>query len=163
MMSDPAEQFPMPEGLKLVQPQRLMSLLTEVEPIGTLWSRFAQSLLTNGRLSPQLRELVILRVAWRRRCRYALHAHLVLARFLRLSEAAIATALGKDVEDALSTLDVLLLLASDELIAEGSISLPTRKKLERHLDHASIVELTMLVGQYVLVAMVCETFALDPD
>ncbi len=140
-----------------------MSLLGQVEPIGVPWSRFAKALMTKGRLPPPWRELVILRVASRRACSYALAGHRLVGRYTGLSEARIAAAMGNERRSGLEKGDDLLLAATDELLDSGRVSATTRKALYEFLDDPAIVELAMLVGQYVLVGMICQTFELTPE
>jgi AhpD family alkylhydroperoxidase len=157
------EEFPTPSGLDLPRPEGLMSLLSQVEPIAGPWSRFAKALMSEGRLRPSWRELVILRVASRRSCPYALESHRLVGRHTGLSEARMAMAMANNRRKGLGSVDELLILATDELLDEGRISVSTKKTLHEFFDNPAIVELAMLVGQYVLVGMVCETFELTPE
>lgn len=157
------EEFPAPPDLDLPKADRLMSLLRKVESIGVPWSQFATALMTEGRLPPSRRELVILRVASRRGCPYALAAHRLIGRHCGLSEARIVRALDNDRQEFSDPVDAGLMVATDELIDLGRLSDATKEALQEFLDEAALIELTMLVGQYVLVAMLCETFQLRPE
>jgi 4-carboxymuconolactone decarboxylase len=157
------DEYPMPPGLELPKPEALMSLLSQVEPIGLPWTDFAKALVTKGRLPSSWRELVILRVSWRRRCPYALQAHRVIGRHYGLSEERIALATEEGGYRVMSRVDRVLILATDELLDEGRIATSTKMVLQRFLDERAIIELTMLVGEYVLLGMVCETFQLVPE
>ncbi len=162
-MAQGIEQFPTPPGMRLAEAERLMSLLKKAEAIGAPWSSFARSLLTKGRLRPAWRELVILRVAWRRTCPYAFEGHRVIASSCGLTEGHMTMATRPDAAKALTGVERLLILAADELIDVGRITATTKTDLKRYLDDSSIIELAMLVGQYVLVGMICETFELIPE
>lgn len=162
MRSD-LEEFPTPPGLRLARAEGLMSLLRQVEPIGQPWSRFAKALMTEGCLPPSWRELVILRVASRRSCPYASEGHRLIGRHSGLSETRMAIAMANDRRQDVSTVDGALITATDELLDDGRLSDVTKRALHEFLDDSAIVELAMLVGQYVLVGMVCETFELTPE
>jgi 4-carboxymuconolactone decarboxylase len=155
--------FPTPTGLDLPQPRALMSLLSSIRPISVPWSRFAKALMTEGVLSPSLRELAILRVARRQRCAYAWDAHLEVARQCGMDQAGLALLMADRTERPPESFETLVLSAVDELLDEGKIRGPTRMALEVRLGHAAIVELTMLVGQYALLSMVCRTFDLPSE
>lgn len=153
-------QFPAPPDLELPKPERLLALLSRVAPVSKPWSVFAHALMTQGQLVADWRELVILRVGWRQGCDYVLSGHLPIARHTALSQTRVASALGScSVESS----DSPLLAAVDELLSQGRIGVATRGRLKELLREEELIELVMLVGQYVLVSMVCETFALRPE
>jgi len=162
-MQSALDEYPVPPGVELPKPQALMSLLSQVELIGLPWTDFARALVTKGKLPSSWRELVILRVAWRRRCPYALQAHRIVGRHYGLSEERIALAMEEDGHLVMSPIDRVLILATDELLEEGRIAASTKVALQGFLDDGAIIELTMLAGQYVLLGMVCETFQLVPE
>ncbi|MDQ4142810.1 MAG: carboxymuconolactone decarboxylase family protein [Actinomycetota bacterium] len=140
-----------------------MSLLNQVDEVAGPWSAFAKALVTKGRLPASWRELVILRVTSRRHCAYALEGHRLIARHCGLSDERIDVALGSDGGELVGGVDGVLICATDELLGAGRVSEPTKNALLEFLDEAAIIELAMLVGQYVLVGMVCETFELRPE
>lgn len=163
MTSETLEEFPTPRGLQLPPAHALMSLLSRVQSIAAPWSRFAKALMTDGYLDPDLRELVVLRVAARRGCRYIESAHLLVAEHAGLDSVRIAHAAGTPDLQAPSRLDAALLQATDELLDQGRISPGTRESLGAFIDERALVELPILVGQYALVGMLCETFGLAPE
>jgi AhpD family alkylhydroperoxidase len=162
-MQSALDEYPAPPGLELPKPEALMSLLSQVELIGLPWTDFAKALVTKGKLPSSWRELVILRVAWRRRCPYVLQAHRVVGRHYGLSEERIALATEEGGDRMMSRVDRVLILATDELLEKGRIAASTKLALQKFLDDGAIIELTMLAGQYVLLGMVCETFQLVPE
>ncbi len=157
------EAFPTPKGLELPPARMLMSLLSRAKPISAPWSRFAKALMSEGRLDPCQRELVVLRVAFRRRCPYVMTGHLQIAAHCGLSAERIALATGRAPLEKAGSVDMALIRATDELLDQGSISAAWKDRLEGFLDEASIIELVMLSGQYALVGMLCETFQLVPE
>lgn len=157
------ERFPTPPGLDLPQPRALMSVLSAIGPIAAPWSKFARALINEGVLAPALRELAILRVAWRQRCAYEWDAHLAIARHCGVDNSVLALVKSEGTGLEAQPVERLLVSAVDELLGEGTISVATRMALEVALGHAAIVELTMLVGQYALLSMVCKTFELSSE
>ena len=151
--------FPVPPGIELPAPKALLTLLAKVQSISHPWSRFANSLMTEGSLCAEWRELAILRVGWRQRCPYVLSGHLPLARHIAISEDRVAAALGGT--EGSSRHD--LFSAVDQLVTQGRITRETRHRLEAVLNPEQLIELTVLAGQYVLVCMLCETFNLTPE
>jgi AhpD family alkylhydroperoxidase len=140
-----------------------MSLLSRAEPIAGPWSHFAKALISEGRLDPCLRELVVLRVASRQRCPYVLAAHLQIAAHCGLSPARVAAATGGAPVEQQCSADLAVMRAADELVDRGGISAATKETLTEFLENEELIELVMLVGQYVLVGMLCRTFNLVPE
>lgn len=157
------EGFPTPQGLNLAPARALMSLLSRAESIGGPWSRFAKALMSDGLIDPQLRELVVLRVASRRRCPYVVAGHLQIAAHCGLSRERIAAATGAAPIEQGDEAGAAVITAADELVDHGRISPDTRARLEKFLEPAELIELAMLAGQYVMVGMLCETFELIPE
>ena len=163
MSSAVLEGFPTPDGLDLPPAQALMSLLSRVKPIGAPWSQFAKALMSEGRLDPRLRELVVLRVASRRRCPYVLAGHLQIAAHCGLGPERVAAATGAAPAEQAGAAGYAVIRAADELMDSGRISAKTRAGLEEFVSNEALIELVMLAGQYVMVGMLCETFDLAPE
>lgn len=162
-MPSALEEFPTPPGLELPKAEALMSIVSKAGRIGGPWSRFAKAMMTEGKLQPSWRELVILRVAWRRRCPYVLAGHKLISSHCGLTESRISMAMTGEGGQVHGGVDAALITATDELLNQGRIGGRTKKDLEEFLDEGEMVELAMLVGQYVLVSMLCETFQLVPE
>lgn len=156
------QEFPDAPGLDLPPARHLVDLLSRVEPISAPWSQFARALVTRGRLPAPEREMVILRVASRRSCDYILAGHRRIAAHCGLSADRLAQAAGNR-EPEPATLDAALISATDELLDGGRIPAGRRRELAHFLSEEDTIELTMLVGQYALISMLCETFELPPE
>jgi 4-carboxymuconolactone decarboxylase len=157
------EGFPTPEGLDLPPAQALLTLLSRAAPIGRPWSQFARALMSEGRLDPRLRELVVLRVASKRRCPYVLAGHLKIAAHCGLSRERVAAATGAAPTEQADADDAAVIRAADELMDSGRITAESRACLEGFLEEQALIELVMLAGQYVMVGMLCQTFDLAPE
>jgi 4-carboxymuconolactone decarboxylase len=116
-------------------------------------------------LEPRLRELMVLRVAWRTRAGYEWAQHVRLAARVGITPDEI-DAVTRDVgADAISwsPLEADLLAATDQLIDSYRIDDDTWGRLAKQLDEAQLVELVFVVGTYTGLAMAFNSFGLQLD
>jgi alkylhydroperoxidase family enzyme len=117
------------------------------------WLGFGGALLS-GTLPARLRELVILRTAYRFDGRYEWAQHISLAEQAGVSAQEV-TALGGDLGAAdWSSLERAALDAVDETADEGAVSDATWSVLAADLDEGERIELLMLIGHYLMLATV---------
>ena len=127
------------------------------------WLRFAGRLMPGGRLPRRETELVILRVAHLRSCRYEFDHHVRLGRRAGLADADIARiAEGPDAE-GWSLRERALLAAVDRLHHDQDLDDPTWSTVRAHLDEREAIELCMLVGHYEMLATVIAALRIEPD
>jgi 4-carboxymuconolactone decarboxylase len=120
-------------------------------------------LLQRPTLDPRMRELMILRVAWRTRAGYEWAQHVRLATGLGITPGEIdAIADGPSGSDW-SPLETALLAAVDELIDDYRVADATWDRLSEHLDEQQLVELVFVVGTYTGLAMAFNSFGLQLD
>jgi len=113
-------------------------------------------------LEPRLRELMILRVAWRTRARYELAQHVRIARGLGITDDEIvAAASGTDA--GWTPLEGAALTATDELIDHYRVAGDTWTRLAHALDERGLVELVFVVGTYTALAMAFNSWGLQLD
>jgi 4-carboxymuconolactone decarboxylase len=141
------------------EPMHLFTTLAHQPELFRRWLGFGGALLA-GRLPGRLRELVILRTAYRFDAPYEWAHHIELAEAQGISGAEVA-ALGGD----LSVLDWepferAALAAVDETKDTGAVTDATWSVLAGRLDRADLVELVMLVGHYVLLSTVLRSLRL---
>lgn len=130
-------------------------------PAGERWCQFANGLLCEGLLSERERELVILRAAERRRSLYIRTGHRAIAgrgalsldEMQRLADADLSAWDGRE----------RLLLEATDALDRGDSEHPAYAALREELDEAHLVELGMLVGQYILVSLVVKLLDLQPE
>jgi alkylhydroperoxidase family enzyme len=119
----------------------------------------------NGRTSTlprRVREIAILRVAWRRRSRYEWAQHLKIARRAGVTEEEIAT--GRSAEEGSgSGLARLLVTAVDELIDTPALSDATYEALSAEFDERALIDLVFLIGTYSTLSMAFNTFGVELD
>jgi 4-carboxymuconolactone decarboxylase len=144
------------------EPMHLFTTLAHQPELFRRWLGFGGALLS-GRLPGRLRELVILRTAYRFDARYEWAHHIELAAAQGITGAETA-ALGGD----LSVLDWdpferAALAAVDETKDAGAVTDATWSVLAQHLDDADLIELVMLVGHYVMLSTVLRSLRLPVE
>jgi alkylhydroperoxidase family enzyme len=114
-------------------------------------------------LGHRLRELMILRTAWRTRSAYEWVQHTRLAsRCSVTGEEIEAIARGGAVE-TWTALEADLLAATDQLIDRHRIDDDTWARLAEQLNERQLVEAVFIVGTYTCLAMAFNSFGLELD
>jgi alkylhydroperoxidase family enzyme len=128
------------------------------------WLAFASRLMPFGKLSGRDRELVILRTAWNCRSRYEWGQHVELGLRVGLTDAAIAR-IRRGPEAAVTPREALLLATCDELHANRVLGDATWSSLRAEFDEATLIELTLLIGHYAMLAafLTSAGIALEPS
>jgi AhpD family alkylhydroperoxidase len=127
------------------------------------WLRFAGRLMPRGKLPRRETELVILRVAHLRDCRYEHDHHVKLGRRAGLTDSEIARVVDGPPADGWAPREEAILAATDELLANGDITDETWSRLSGMLDTRQLIELVMLVGHYEMLAKTINTIRIQPD
>lgn len=128
------------------------------------WMRLGGAILSRSKLSPRLRELVILRVARRSGCDYEWTQHVPIAKACGIADEQIA-ALAGDRDDApgFDEADRLVLRVTDEAIRDVKLPEATFARAAQTFSHQELIELLMTVGFYRGLAMVLESTGVDVD
>jgi alkylhydroperoxidase family enzyme len=116
-----------------------------------------------SRLAPPIRELAILRVAWRTRSGYEWNQHRRMGADEGLSEdklGAIGEGPGSPVWSAQER---AVLAAADEMIDAFVVSDETWAALTRSFDAPSLFELLFVIGGYLCLAAVLNSMGLRGD
>lgn len=116
---------------------------------------FGVHVLFRSTLPPRLRELTILRVAYRRDNAYEWNHHLEFAAQAGLSEDDIAAVRRGEATDEFER---LVLCAADELDDTSNLSDQTWAALGERLDDRQRMDLVFTVGCYCMLAMAFNTF-----
>jgi AhpD family alkylhydroperoxidase len=109
------------------------------------------------------RELVVLRVAWRRRCRYEWAQHLSIAARAGVTDAEVAQVRGDVGALAGAGVVALLIRAVDELLDDSCLSDETYRALSASFDERQLMDLVFTIGTYALLAMAFNSFGLELD
>jgi alkylhydroperoxidase family enzyme len=116
-----------------------------------------------GAISARDRELVILRIATRKRSAYEWGQHEIVAKSIGIDEVEIAgVAEGPDAA-CWSQDDRVLLTAVDQLLDEATIDDRTWKALSERCSVHELIELPLLVGHFVGVAFLVNALRVQPE
>lgn len=139
-------------GRKL-PPNNVLGLLARHPDLARAFLTFNAHLLGTSTLPHRTRELAILRVAWRRQCRYEWAHHVLIARRVGVTDEEIAA-----VRAGTGT---PLTIAVDELDGTSRMSDATYQALAAELDDRQLMDLVFTVGAYGLLAMAFNTFGME--
>jgi alkylhydroperoxidase family enzyme len=156
---------PVREVLENVPPLNIFRMLANAETAFRPWMRWGAVLLTDLALDPLLRELAILRVA-----RLTPHAEYEWVQHVPIAQGVGATddqvaALERDEPEAdcFSDDQRLVLRFTTEVVRDARASDETFEALARRLSAREIVELLLVIGQYMMVARVMATTEMELD
>ena len=142
----------------------VLGTLVRHPALATRFLPYNDVLLRKGRVDPRLRELAIMRVAWRTGSRYEWVQHVRLARGLDVTDAEI-DAIADGATHSWSPIEADVLAATDELLAGYRVADATWARLATHLDTEQLMELVFVVGTYVCLSMAFQSLGiqLDPE
>jgi alkylhydroperoxidase family enzyme len=162
-----AAQAPEPvrDALARVPPLNIFRMMANAETAFRPWLRWGAALLGQLQLDPRLRELAILRVA-----RLTPHAeyewvqHVPIAIAVGVTDAQVQ-ALERDEPEAecFSEDERAVLRFTTEVLRDAQAADPTLERLAVVLSPREIVELLMVIGQYMMVARVMATTRMELD
>ena len=115
-----------------------------------------------GSLEPEIRELVILRMATLRSCSYELMHHLPAAKIAGLREIEIS-AITSAQPSGLDQKHSVMIQLVDDCYQLGKVSDPTFEKAAEFFSVAQIAEATLLVGLYEMLACFLKTMGVGLD
>ena len=124
---------------------------------------WATALALGGSLDRRDCELLALRAAWNCRSDFEWGHHVEYAQAFGLSDDEIARVPAGADASGWSAAQSVLLRAADELHRDTVVSAGTWTALAEHFDEAQLVELVMTVGQYTMLSMVANTFAVEVE
>jgi alkylhydroperoxidase family enzyme len=128
----------------------------------TKWASFSGKLLV-GRLPAKDRELLILRTAVKWRCDYEWSHHSVLGQRVGVTTEDLEKIRGSLSPADWSAHEFTVLSAVDELASTGEMSSGTWDALARTYDIRQLIEVPMVVGQYVMLSFLVNSVGLRPE
>lgn len=144
-------------------PPNLFATLARHRSLFRAWLWFAGALMPRGSLPRTDTELVILRVAHNTACEYERRHHEHLARTVGLSADDVERVrLGPEAR-GWSARQSLLLRATDELHEHHRISDDLWTELCSRFSDVELIELSMLIGHYEMLAMTIGSLGIEPD
>lgn len=126
------------------------------------FSRLGGFLLSGKGFPPRERELVILRTGWRCGSVYEWGQHVVMSRREGITDAELAR-LRTPGLDGWADADRPLIAFADELCQTNTVTDATWDALAARFAEEQLIELTMLVGYYRLVATTLNTLQVELD
>jgi 4-carboxymuconolactone decarboxylase len=127
------------------------------------WLPFGGYLLVGGTLPPVARELMILRTAVRCRSSYEWGQHVRISLRLGMARDVIDRVVQGPDAEGWSEHESALLRAVDELHDDALISDATWNALAEEYDERQLLEVTMLIGQYHMVAFALNSLGVELD
>jgi 4-carboxymuconolactone decarboxylase len=138
-------------------------LLAHAETVFPSYLQVAGKLQTSLALDPKLRQLAILRVAALAECAYEAVQHEVIAALEGVApEQVAALAAGRADGPEFDELEALVLRFVTESVEHLGASPETTRALARQLAPRELVELMLVIGQYLGLATLLKSAALEP-
>jgi len=110
------------------------------------------NVLFTGRISPRERELAVLRISWLAGAPFEWGEHVAIAKRSSVSDEEIERVTQGSSASGWSEHDGAIVSAVEELLADFAISDPTWTILARTWDEQKLIELPMMIGQYLTTA-----------
>ena len=134
------------------------------EPVWTAFTPSARPSSAARRCPPKLREIAILRVGYLSNAAYEVFQHEALARHVGLSDDQIAAIkAGGAAAAALGEAGAAVLAYTDDLVNNVRASDETMAAVRKHLDDTQFVDLTLVIGMYMMVSRFLETTGIEID
>jgi 4-carboxymuconolactone decarboxylase len=145
-------------------PLKLFRMVAHAESAYGPWLGYGGALLTQLELDPLLRELAILQVARQTGSHYEWVQHDPIARAVGATGEQIdAIQAGRDDDPAFDADQSLVLQLTRTAVNEGAASEEQVASLAGRLGVRQVVELLLVVGNYMSIAMVIASTGLEPD
>jgi alkylhydroperoxidase family enzyme len=121
------------------------------------WLRFNVAVARGFVLATRLKEIAVLRVAWRKRSQYEWVQHMLSAAREGLTAEHFLALQQEDPGHAWTGLETCIIRATDEICLEGGIQPETLNTLQQHFDFEQVMELLFAVGCYIALAAILNT------
>jgi alkylhydroperoxidase family enzyme len=154
------EQMPLRSG---DQPLGIFTTLAHHPRLMRAFMVLGDFLLTKGALPPRTREILILRTAWNCGSSFEWGHHVGFGRTAGLSDTEIATIATAHPMPNGPAHEQPLCAAADELHSSSHLSDQTWTALRAVLSDEQLVELPMLVGNYVMVSYLLNALRVAND
>jgi len=144
-------------------PGNLLGTFARYPELAKAYLTFNGHLLYGSSLPPRAREILVLRVAFLRRCEYVWAQHVRLGDMAGLTAGEIGRIAEGPEQPDWDAGDRSLLRAVDELVGAAHISDGTWADLAHHLDERQLMDLIFTVGAYETLAMAIRSLGVEPD
>jgi alkylhydroperoxidase family enzyme len=153
---------PVREALERVPPINIFRMLANASTAFRPWLAFGGALLSSLELDARVRELVILRVGVLSGAEYEWAQHEPIALAVGASRDEVE-AVRRGELGAFGELEQAVLRFTEEVVRDVRASDATLAAVREHLSPREVVELLLVIGQYMLVARVAETSGIEID
>lgn len=156
----------MPEALKPVLaewPYRIHRTLAHSPASLQAWMPWAEHILRNNRLTPRIREIAILRVAWNAQCAYEWGMHAWVGRQVGMSEGDLQAIVQGADSPHWTELEAAIVRGVDELMTTHRVTDATWAVLAQHLDPDQLVDWLYVTGQFMTIAWILNGLRLPPE
>jgi alkylhydroperoxidase family enzyme len=154
---------PVQEALAILPDLHLFRVLAHAEGALVPWLALGGALLSSLSLDPRLRELAILQVARSAGSDYERLQHEAIAAGVGVPPEQIRAVVGGHLEDPVLGDSAPVLRFVDELVRTHATSDAGFAVLREHLSDRECVELLLVVGHYLGLALLVGAVDLDPD
>jgi len=153
------------QALEAVPPLNVFRMVANAETAFRPWLAFGGALLSSLQLDARVRELAILHVARLSGAEYEWVQHVPIARAVGASEEQVAAVDRGDLADgSLGAAERAALRFTTEVVRDVRASDDALAELTAAgLSPREVVELLLVIGQYMLVARVAETAGIELD
>ena len=144
-------------------PLALLRIVAHADSAFEPWLRYSNTLLRGLELDPLLRELAILQVARLSDSEYEWVQHVPIAQSFGASAETIAAIQGGRGEDPVLTEQHRRILAfTREVVVDGAASEQAVAAMTESLGERGLVELLLVIGNYLGLARLIATVGLEP-
>jgi len=119
--------------------------------------------LNHGELDPELREIAILRVGYLLNSEYEVINHERTARVIGMDQERVNAVLSDDADHQLTPEEQHVVNFVDDVINQGAASEASFRALQQTITTAQLIELSVVIGVYTMVAQICATFEIEPE
>lgn len=144
-------------------PPHVFTTLARHRALFRPWMKFAGKLMPGGKLPRVDGELVILRVAHLTGSEYEWVQHEEMAKIVGFSAEEVARVKAGSEAAGWSPRQRLILTAADQLHGDNRIGDELWARLAAEFDEVELIELCMLTGHYVMLAMTLNSLQVEPD
>jgi AhpD family alkylhydroperoxidase len=154
--------FPIPDPTR-PKGLNVLGTLARHPQLATAFHTFNGHILFATTLTPRQRELLVLRVAAVRSCRYEWAQHAVLAGDAGITPEELERVDAGPGAPGWEPTEAALVRAVDELLDDAEISAPTWARLADAFDEQQLLDLIFTVGAYDALAMALKSLAVELD
>jgi alkylhydroperoxidase family enzyme len=162
-MVPPVQRHPRPPLEDRPRARGVLGTLAHHPELAKALFTFNGHLLWATSLTPRQRELIVLRVAAKRRAAFLWGQHIFEARDSGLTEEEISRIAFGPEAPFFAPLDAAMLRAVDELIDDGEVTAGTWEALAAELDAQQLLDLLFTAGCYLMFSWLYRSAELEPD